>query len=132
MCVSKQITVALEQMQPSDPAAIVGEYAAWIPPLSYFGMHQMQNRLGRIDPDNKCLRARDVCETVTCPEGQLKKSCAQINFGCQAMGMTCPLGYTCLCSPCEQVRLLSHANSLTKLVQHSRLRYQALTGWLSW
>lgn len=96
--------MALALIQPSHPAALAGEYAGWEAPQSSFGMHEMHNKLDRIDANNRCLREGDVCETVVCPQGQLRKSCEQIKSGCQRAGLSCPEGYICLCGPCETVR----------------------------
>mmetsp|Transcript_40289 Transcript_40289/g.75468 ORF Transcript_40289/g.75468 Transcript_40289/m.75468 type:complete len:726 (-) Transcript_40289:840-3017(-) len=99
--ISYEVSQALMAITPDHQAAVSGKYATWVPPLSYFGMHQMQTNLNWIDSNNKCIRAGDICETVVCPKGQLKKSCEQILRGCEEIGEPCPEGYTCLCNPCH-------------------------------
>mmetsp|Transcript_40284 Transcript_40284/g.75437 ORF Transcript_40284/g.75437 Transcript_40284/m.75437 type:complete len:576 (-) Transcript_40284:840-2567(-) len=110
---------------PEDRAAVSGKYATWVAPLTYFGMHEMQAKLNWIDSNNKCIRAGDLCETVVCPKGQLKKSCAQIERGCQDIGEPCPEGFTCLCNPCSPVEdkpmLLKPESVVSRLVSGARV-----------
>ena len=94
---------ALYKIKPSDQAAKDGQYATWVAPLSYLGMHEMQDALGWIDADNKCIRNGDLCDMTVCPTGQVKKSCDVINTACDAIDLPCPDGYKCLCNPCQDV-----------------------------
>ena len=80
-----------------------GKYATWGAPLNYHGIHQMQENLGWIDSNNKCVRDGDLCQTVVCPEGTVRKTCDAVYNGCVDLGLSCPTGYDCLCSPCAEV-----------------------------
>jgi hypothetical protein len=98
-----QVSEALYKIKPEDTAAKKGQYATWVAPLSYLGMHAMQDALGWIDADNKCIRNGDLCDMTVCPAGQVKKSCDVINNACAQIGLPCPDGYKCLCNPCQDV-----------------------------
>ena len=58
---------ALYKIKPTDTAAVKGQYATWVAPLSYLGMHAMQEALGWIDGANKCVRNGDLCDMTVCP-----------------------------------------------------------------
>eukprot|EP00240_Pyramimonas_obovata_P000077 CAMPEP_0118924910 /NCGR_PEP_ID=MMETSP1169-20130426/2840_1 /TAXON_ID=36882 /ORGANISM="Pyramimonas obovata, Strain CCMP722" /LENGTH=1153 /DNA_ID=CAMNT_0006866059 /DNA_START=133 /DNA_END=3590 /DNA_ORIENTATION=- len=101
--ISRAVSETLYSITSDTPAALAGQYETWVAPLSYLGIHEMQQSLGWIDKNNQCIRNGDTCEMVVCPAGSVKKSCDKIENGCADAGLECPDSYVCLCKPCEEV-----------------------------
>lgn len=96
-----QIATALYGVEPSESLGL-----AWTTPSSYLDIDQVDRSVrhwsqAEDDADqHEYCEMRDVCAAVRCPPNTIKKSCAQIESGCEEAGMACPEGYWCLCSPC--------------------------------
>eukprot|EP00238_Polyblepharides_amylifera_P001073 CAMPEP_0196572604 /NCGR_PEP_ID=MMETSP1081-20130531/2618_1 /TAXON_ID=36882 /ORGANISM="Pyramimonas amylifera, Strain CCMP720" /LENGTH=1072 /DNA_ID=CAMNT_0041889967 /DNA_START=195 /DNA_END=3410 /DNA_ORIENTATION=- len=106
--IAKAVSDALFALNRTHPAAIAGQYSTWKTPLSYFGLHRLQERLEWIDSDGKCVLSPILYDSVVCPTGQVKKNRAIVNSACDDAGLPCPitnddLTYECLCRPCQKV-----------------------------
>ena len=70
---------------------------------SYSTVMLLDTALGVFDPSSKrCLRDSDVVDAVSCPSGYFKLPDDEIAGRCAELGLPCPEGCTCLCSPCKK------------------------------
>ena len=69
--------------------AKAGDYSSWIPPYSYAGMAQMQERVGYI-VNGTCLRNATLQELLVCPPGQESLPAEELAMHCKGLGITCP------------------------------------------
>jgi hypothetical protein len=82
---------------------MAGKYAAWDPPLSYSSVMLLSTDLGVYKArERACLRDAQIVSAVSCPAGFYKRPLEEIAGRCGALGLSCPAGYTCLCSPCRR------------------------------
>ena len=90
-------------ISPRRPQAVSAGYATWDPPLSYSSVTLLNTALGVYRPaTGECLRDSDLSSAISCPDGYYKRPDVEIAGRCAEMGLKCPSGYTCLCSPCKQ------------------------------
>lgn len=96
---SKEVAeIALEAMAD-------GKYGGWTTALSYMQLRSMQEATGFIafDKETKvwqCVRSAELYDSITCPEGLLKKTRKEVDAGCPKEGLICKEGYQCICEPC--------------------------------
>lgn len=100
--------------------AKAGEYSTWVPPYSYAGMAQMEERVGYI-VNGTCLRNATLQELLVCPPGQESLPADELATHCNKLGVTCP-----------QVRLLPpYLESLLPSAPCILLSvYRLLSAWL--
>jgi serine/threonine protein kinase/ABC-type phosphate/phosphonate transport system substrate-binding protein len=83
-----------------------GKYAGWTTSLSYMQLRSMQEATGFISMEEdtkiwRCIRSAELYDAISCPAGYNVKTKAQVDSGCEEVGLTCKEGYQCVCRPCE-------------------------------
>lgn len=82
-----------------------GKYAGWVPSLSYMKLRSMQEATGFISMDSstntwRCVRSAELYDAISCPDGTVRKSEAEVDVACDLDGLHCGEGFQCLCRPC--------------------------------
>ncbi|GAB5372547.1 hypothetical protein AAMO2058_001674900 [Amorphochlora amoebiformis] len=121
--VEEIIVFELENITEIHPAAQRGNYDGWIPTLSYFSVHTLQDTLNLLDLEGhtyKCRRSDDVVDSISCPRGYFLKGRDDVLTACSYRNLGCPSGYNCLCSPCREadnVEIFSPTGGTCKKMQ---------------
>ena len=87
-----------------------GKYSGWQTTLSYMQLRSMQEGTGFIKQDEgtniwRCVRAIEIYDSITCPEGFYRKTKEEVSNSCALRGLECQEGYQCLCSPCAETEV---------------------------
>eukprot|EP00277_Geminigera_cryophila_P031941 CAMPEP_0173063384 /NCGR_PEP_ID=MMETSP1102-20130122/4355_1 /TAXON_ID=49646 /ORGANISM="Geminigera sp., Strain Caron Lab Isolate" /LENGTH=657 /DNA_ID=CAMNT_0013930183 /DNA_START=160 /DNA_END=2132 /DNA_ORIENTATION=+ len=85
------------------------QIAAFQPALSYGPARDLFETLGLMTLDRtkrrwRCVRADEMWEGISCPEGMFKLSRSEVKSGCADQGQVCTDTYTCLCRPCKRAK----------------------------
>jgi hypothetical protein len=70
----KFVSEALFKIKKTDACALAGNYAGWVPPLSYLLLNAMQRSLGWISDKGICIKSDLFYEAIICPPNHLKMS----------------------------------------------------------
>jgi len=78
----------------------------WRIAQSYGTVRNLMQNIGYITPNEdgtfQCFDDYDVFDAIRCPEGYYRRVRAEVLSSCSQVGLPCPPGKECLCSPCRK------------------------------
>lgn len=103
------VAKALASLQPSHAAALAGGFSSWDLPMSYSSVALSLWEVGvlhsTVNGSRRCMRfdganEDELYDVVSCPPGHYKRSKTELSTRCAELGLPCPEGFECVCSPC--------------------------------
>ncbi len=110
--VRANVSEALLAIPDASQLALEDNYYSFTTSGDYGTIRTVLTKQQFIDPDtNLCKVDKDLPSLVTCPHGFTQE--VETARACEAMGIVCPAGYQCICSPCKPIRIPTKLSGLT-------------------